>query len=111
MQFKRHIMAGVLAAFAAWASADQLITSSVTPSSVIENGAVTVYVFSNATANATFTPVVPVVLDRALVVGGGGAGGWTIGGGGGAGGLVDFHPETPLMLVPGNTYSFSVGAG
>ncbi len=55
-----------------------------------------------------FTPPTGVTAVEALVVAGGGAGGWCHGGGGGGGGLV--HDDA-LAVVPGQTYTVTVGAG
>ena len=69
-----------------------------------------VYVFTNASALTTLTPKRGFFLSGALVVGGGGGGGITMAGGGGGGGVIALD-DVAIAYAPGETISFSVGAG
>ena len=69
-----------------------------------------VYIFTNALAQTTLTTKRGLFLSDALVVGGGGAGGINFGGGGGGGGVIAID-DIAATYAPGETFSFTIGAG
>ena len=91
-------------------SEDEFVSTSDLSVRRINVGGDVVYVFTNASELTTLTTKRSLFLTDALVVGGGGAGGINFGGGGGGGGVLALD-DVAIAYDPGETISFSIGAG
>ena len=89
---------------------DDAVSTSDTSVRRISVGDNLVYVFTNASAQATLTPKRRFFLTDALLVGGGGSGGRAMAGGGGAGGFLELNGIN-ADCAPGVAIQFTVGAG
>ena len=102
--------AGLMASSTFGISEDDVVSTSDASVRRISVGGDLVYVFTNASSLTTLTTKRSLFLSDALLVGGGGAGGINFGGGGGGGGVIAID-GIATTYMPGETLSFSIGAG